>query len=123
MLMFRKAALFLCMTLCFICNAMAQGYDDNFEKPIVSEDGKFRYYELPAIKTTEVIDQYDPQWIILCGWAGAYPESGLSIGDCVSVDSEFEADLGTLRDGKFIVKDSKGNVVSNCVYKAGILKK
>ncbi|MEE1204114.1 MAG: hypothetical protein UHN59_07415, partial [Bacteroidales bacterium] len=53
MLMFRKAALFLCMTLCFICNAMAQSYDDNFEKPIVSEDGKFRYYELPAIKTTE----------------------------------------------------------------------
>ena len=53
MLMFRKAALFLCMTLCFICSAMAQGYDDNFEKPIVSEDGKFRYYELPAIKTTE----------------------------------------------------------------------
>jgi uncharacterized membrane protein YbaN (DUF454 family)/purine-nucleoside phosphorylase len=55
-----------------------------------------------AIKTTEVINQYDPQWTILCGWAGAYPESGLSIGDCVSVDSEFEADLGTLRDGKFI---------------------
>lgn len=53
MLMFRKSALFLCITLCFICNAMAQGYDDNFEKPIVSEDGKFRYYELPAIKTTE----------------------------------------------------------------------
>ena len=32
---------------------VAQNYDDNFAKPIVTENGKFHYYELPAIKTSE----------------------------------------------------------------------
>ncbi len=31
----------------------AQNYDEGFAKPIVSENGKYRYYELPPIKTIE----------------------------------------------------------------------
>lgn len=43
--------LFLVFQSCLVL--FSQNYDDNFSKPIVTENGKFRYYELPAIKTAE----------------------------------------------------------------------
>lgn len=65
-----------------------------------------------ALKSVEAINKYDPEWIILCGWAGAYPDAGLAIGDCVSVESEREADLGTVRNGEFVDMEHCGFVAA-----------
>lgn len=41
-------------SLLLLCSAttIAQNYDSQFTKPIVTEDGKFSYYELPPIQTS-----------------------------------------------------------------------
>lgn len=43
-----------------------------------------------------------PDMMILAGIAGAYPESGVEVGDCVIVASERAADQGAFRDGGFV---------------------
>ncbi|MBR1769290.1 MAG: hypothetical protein IJ748_02425 [Bacteroidales bacterium] len=48
----------LCLLILFLFNLIcasvsAQGYDDNFSKPIVTENGNFVYYELNPLKTKE----------------------------------------------------------------------
>lgn len=48
--MFKQITYFLLLMLCFF-STLAQNYDSQFSKPIVTEDGKFSYYELPPIKT------------------------------------------------------------------------
>ena len=48
--MFKQITYFLLLMLCFF-STFAQNYDSQFSKPIVTEDGKFSYYELPPIKT------------------------------------------------------------------------
>ena len=45
-----KSLFALTMFYCFCVNA--QGYDENFSKPIVTEKGEFTYYELFPIKTS-----------------------------------------------------------------------
>lgn len=42
------------LTLCLLCLnfIFAQNYDSQFSKPIVTEEGKFTYYELAPIKTS-----------------------------------------------------------------------
>lgn len=42
-----------------------------------------------------------PSWIILAGIAGAYPRSGVKVGECVVVSSERVSDQGAFRDGEF----------------------
>ncbi len=37
----------------FAFGLMAQNYDEGFSKPIVTEDGKYRYYELSPLRTSE----------------------------------------------------------------------
>ncbi len=51
--MFKVLLVGLCFVLQSFFVLFAQNYDDNFAKPIVTENGKFHYYELPAIKTSE----------------------------------------------------------------------
>ena len=64
----------------------------------------------------------DPDMMILAGIAGAYPGSGLQVGDCVVVEKELIADLGALRqDEGFVPFPSKS---LECPYtsRAGGLK-
>lgn len=42
---------FISFLIIFPFKSWNQNYDDNFAKPIVSEEGRFTYYELPPIKT------------------------------------------------------------------------
>ena len=51
--MFKKLLCTIGMLFCVLSGLFAQNYDDNFAKPIVTENGKYRYYELPPIKTSE----------------------------------------------------------------------
>lgn len=39
--------------ICFAISLFGQNYDDNFKKPIVTEEGDFVYYELLPIQTAE----------------------------------------------------------------------
>ncbi len=48
--MFRKITYFSLLMLCAV-SIFAQNYDSQFSKPIITEGGKFSYYELPPIKT------------------------------------------------------------------------
>lgn len=43
-----------------------------------------------------------PDMVILAGIAGAYPGSGVAVGDCVLVESERVADQGAFRPGGFM---------------------
>src|SRR5579872_1475163 len=47
-----------------------------------------------AYSLTRAIEQSRPDGIIVCGIGGAYPQSGLSIGDVVCAESECYGDLG-----------------------------
>lgn len=51
--MFKKLLCTIGILFCVLSGLFAQNYDDNFAKPIVTENGKYRYYELPPIKTSE----------------------------------------------------------------------
>ena len=51
--------------------------------------------------TAKLITEKRPKLIILAGIAGAYPSSGLAIGDCVIVEKERATDQGAFRDGVF----------------------
>lgn len=55
-----------------------------------------------AASVIRIVKRRRPDMIILAGIAGAYPDSGLSVGDCVAVASETVADLGAIRDGRFV---------------------
>lgn len=40
-----------------------------------------------------------PDWIVLAGIAGCYPESGEKVGECVLVETERTADVGSFSEG------------------------
>src|SRR4051812_2844545 len=47
-----------------------------------------------AHAVTVAITRYNPSAIVVCGVGGAYPGSGLSVGDVVCAESECYGDLG-----------------------------
>ncbi|WP_157315038.1 purine phosphorylase [Chitinibacter sp. GC72] len=47
-----------------------------------------------AYRTSQIIAQHRPDWLIMAGIAGVYPGSSLQIGEVVLVGREREADLG-----------------------------
>lgn len=47
-----------------------------------------------AYNTTRIINQHRPDWLILAGIAGVYPQSSFAVGDVALVTREYEADLG-----------------------------
>ena len=47
-----------------------------------------------AYHTTKIITQHRPDWLILAGIAGVYPQSSFAVGDVALVTREYEADLG-----------------------------
>lgn len=49
-----------------------------------------------AIGTTYLIEKFSPDLLILFGIAGAYPSTGLSIGDVAIAEKEFYADEGVI---------------------------
>ena len=49
-----------------------------------------------AIATTALIERYQPRQVINVGCAGAYPDSGLSIGDLVVAREEILGDEGVI---------------------------
>lgn len=54
-----------------------------------------------AFKTAECIEKYKPDAMVLIGIAGAYPDSGLSVGEVVKVGREYTADMGSFINGIF----------------------
>ncbi|WP_410499580.1 purine phosphorylase [Chitinibacter sp. S2-10] len=47
-----------------------------------------------AYQTSKIIARHQPDWLLMGGIAGVYPDSAFKIGDTVLVSSEREADLG-----------------------------
>lgn len=47
-----------------------------------------------TLSTMKLIAKHKPDWLILAGIAGVYPNASFSIGDVVLVSDEYEADLG-----------------------------
>lgn len=45
-----------------------------------------------------------PRMAVLAGIAGAYPDSGLSVGDTVTVGTEYSADMGSFTGEAFVPK-------------------
>lgn len=59
-----------------------------------------------AVATMAAVRDCNPQLLILAGIAGAYPGSGLSVGQTVLVASECAADAGSFVAGDFTPKFS-----------------
>lgn len=57
-----------------------------------------------AASVARVISEQCPDLLILCGIAGAYPDSGLVSGDTVLVETEHAADLGSFQGETFLPK-------------------
>ncbi len=57
-----------------------------------------------AVNTYHYILQHHPKMTILAGIAGAYPESGLSLGESRLIKFEKTADLGSFQQGRFLLK-------------------
>ncbi len=55
-----------------------------------------------AIQLTQLLHEYHPEKVFLCGCGGSYPASGLKNGDLVLATSECYADLGVATAGQFI---------------------
>ncbi len=69
-----------------------------------------------AARTAGVLAARRPDFILLAGIAGAHPSVGLAKGDTVMVSREYAADVGTLREGRFIPLPVDGNDVKNNFY-------
>lgn len=72
-----------------------------------------------AYALTREIDRERPEAIIVCGIGGAYPRSGLAIGDVVCADSECYGDLGAASPDGFLDMRALGFPViggSNPIY-------
>ncbi len=55
-----------------------------------------------AYAVTMAVAQYRPSQILICGVAGAYPASGLTIGDVVCASAECYGDLGASSPSGFL---------------------
>lgn len=116
--MFRQITYFSFLMLCFF-STFAQNYDSQFAKPIVTEDGKFSYYELPPIKTavgelifldrnlgalSSDVNTLD-SWGDLYQWGRATDGHEKRLSDTTLVlSNNFE-----VGHGKFIVDERKSN--------------
>lgn len=47
-----------------------------------------------AYRTSKIIAEHNPDWLVMAGIAGVYEHSMFKVGDVVVVESECEADLG-----------------------------
>ena len=54
-----------------------------------------------AYRTSKIIAQHKPDWLIMAGIAGVYTHSVFEVGDVVLVKSECESDLGFFTPGGF----------------------
>jgi len=61
-----------------------------------------------ALATSELIQQSRPDWIIQTGCAGAYPGSGLALGDAAIASLEIFADEGVEAPGGFLSMEDIG---------------
>jgi futalosine hydrolase len=64
-----------------------------------------------AHSVTVAIAQHRPTAIIVCGIGGAYPSSGLAIGDVVAADREIYGDLGAQSPAGFLDMEALGLAV------------
>lgn len=84
----------------FPCAIEAEKFNNPDESNIEVNIGGVGLCEIGAFTAKLIVDK-SPRLIILAGIAGAYPDSGLTIGDCVIVDKERATDQGAFRDGTF----------------------
>lgn len=68
--------------------------------------------------TAKLLSERSPRIIILAGIAGAYPQSGLSIGDSVLVGRERATDQGAFRGGDFVSLYAKSYECPNTTYRS-----
>ncbi len=61
-----------------------------------------------AHSVTVAIAQHKPTAIIVCGIGGAYPSSGLAIGDVVAAEREIYGDLGAQSPAGFLDMEALG---------------
>lgn len=88
----------------------------NFEAPVIHEQSGRRVRVIEtgvgpvnaAHAATLAIVQDKPDVIIVCGVAGAYPSSGLQIGDVVSAAAEIYGDLGAQSPSGFLDMEALG---------------
>lgn len=72
-----------------------------------------------AIATVQAIERYKPDLIVQIGIAGAIDYS-IAIGEAVFVVSDFQADLGALRDGRFVPFETPIVTVENYTGLRGV---
>ncbi len=84
----------------FPCEIEAEKFNNPDESKFEVNIGGVGLCEIGAF-TAKLITEKSPKLIILAGIAGAYPDSGLVIGDCVIVDKEKATDQGAFRDRAF----------------------
>ena len=84
----------------FPCAVESERFNNPDENEFEVNIGGVGLCEIGAF-TAKLIVEKSPKLIILAGIAGAYPDSGLKIGDCVIIDKEKATDQGAFRDGAF----------------------
>lgn len=85
----------------FPCSVEAESFRNPNEDLIEVNIGGVGLCEIGAFTAKLIVDK-KPRITILAGIAGAYPDAGLKIGDCVVVARERATDQGAFRDGSFI---------------------
>ena len=69
-----------------------------------------------AACTAATLTDRRPDMIVLAGVAGAYTDSGLHKGDCVMIEREYLADMGTMRGGRFVPLPVAGDTATGNYY-------
>lgn len=98
-----------------ICVATA--FERSLLREYRTETGRLRVIETgvgpvnAAHATTLAIVEEKPEAIIVCGIAGAYPSSGLHVGDIVSASVEIYGDLGAQSPSGFLDMKALGFAV------------
>lgn len=61
---------------------------------------------LMAMQLTRILNQHQPQGVILCGCGGSYPDTGLAVGDLALASAEVYGDCGVATDAGFVALET-----------------
>ena len=95
-----------------ICTATE--FESNLLRERLSNDSRFRFVHMgvgpvnAAHAVTLAILSNKPQAIVVCGIGGAYPSSGLRVGDVACADIEVYGDLGAQSPDGFLDMQALG---------------
>ena len=104
-------------TAMLVCTATA--FESTLLRQQLGGDSRVRFVEMgigpvnAAHAVTLAIAQERPSAIVVCGIGGAYPSSGLQVGDVAAAAKEIYGDLGAQSPGGFLDMKALGFAVVN----------